>query len=987
MTELSVKEWHERLHAHFRSVREARAPQWPLFALEHGLSADDVADLSSKLRTSVSETVPSDAYWLPWLVYGAEIGYKYEGDEYWQTFQEQTPGWREHGDRYWLQGIFIRFFRAYGGAKPEGTWASHFTLICWPITHAVLPTYLQRQLARLLYELRYSFSASLLQSPESLGAHIASNAFDESRRFQEFAQNRLLLGQIAVALLTSEDTQTKVLLLPSTLERIVKDLERERSARDWLRNARAQAHQIAVDGLARSRTGPGRPTTGESDSQRDLRSIEPSLLLRPGRSGWQVLVEIPDFAPLVDLNPSFREILTHSRCTVRGSNQRLARQQLLSYGSQRVLLHSWPKPSEPLLEFRPAPPAEFQQLLVECSLRPGPTWLCRLTSDGQAIQISGLTVHPGKTYIVLSESSPLLGKLGQPLTIECKGISASMITLPDAVSSEAEMQIARLGLRLIRHFRIWPAGSPACSWDGEGHIEWLAGEVPYLGIQADHWLGDLRVVLDETDILTLEKLEPGIARFLRLPLLPSGGHRLSLYARRGKYPEFEPIGELDVLVREARRWTRGANSQGALIVFVDPPEPSLENLLDAHVGLEVHGPLTRSVEVSIELLQIGTDTPALIWKRPPVALPIGVEKWSQLLREFVAEVSDNKALDISNACRISVDGEELGRFILTCERDHSPLRWIVKESSRSYTVSLLDAPSEDSQVYYYSFKEPCDSISLDEKVVAQNYTVPTKGGLFVARTIHECRGVVIPHLVSNISDLAKEEPTMPSLHRSERGVLELLYSIDLWSRARAVDPFSRWSRRNVQHYLLTHLFGLIGGNNWLVAEQHYHQNLSNEGALRYLSRAIAVKSSEKNVESVLTGALSSLKGKDASPKSYVTFLAERLKPLIQIEERGQQLPTKDLPARLAPRFRRGLHRYVEFSLRLASEPHTVRSWAKTWFDKAIQQVLQTPILARAARFVVLAVDFENRRNGYGGQTSLYASWDWESDDDETDNEG
>src|SRR5262249_400041 len=161
------------------------------------------------------------------------------------------------------------------------------------------------------------------------------------------------------------------------------------------------------------------------------------------------------------------------------------------------------------------------------------------------------------------------------------------------------------------------------------------------------------------------------------------------------------------------------------------------------------------------------------------------------LREFVMEVADSRVLDTSYACRISIDGGELGRFILTCERDHSPLRWIAKKSGRSYVLSLLDAPSEDSQVSYFSFKEPCIGIDLDPKLGAQKYVAPSEGGLFIARTLNECRGVVIPRMASTLLDLAEEEPTIPSLARSERSVLELLYSLDIWSHARAVDPISR----------------------------------------------------------------------------------------------------------------------------------------------------------------------------------------------------
>src|SRR3712207_7713201 len=51
------------------------------------------------------------------------------------------------------------FKRQFAGATPSGRWAEHFSIIAWPITHAILPRDLQQQLARILYDLRHSFSA------------------------------------------------------------------------------------------------------------------------------------------------------------------------------------------------------------------------------------------------------------------------------------------------------------------------------------------------------------------------------------------------------------------------------------------------------------------------------------------------------------------------------------------------------------------------------------------------------------------------------------------------------------------------------------------------------------------------------------------------------------------------------------------------------------------------------------------------------------
>ena len=120
------------------------------------------------------------------------------------------------------------FEREYGGARPSGAWAEHFSIICWPITHAILPRDLQYQLARILYDLRNSFSAELFESPPKLGEFIAARSWYGNSRFQNLTQETHLVGQIAAALLLEGQRGTSSLLHAAALQRIGADLERQR---------------------------------------------------------------------------------------------------------------------------------------------------------------------------------------------------------------------------------------------------------------------------------------------------------------------------------------------------------------------------------------------------------------------------------------------------------------------------------------------------------------------------------------------------------------------------------------------------------------------------------------------------------------------------------------------------------------------------------------------------------------------------------------
>jgi len=183
---MTLEEWQALLDKHFSLLREERKSghaSYSVYALEHGLDSAALGQLQEDVRTAFRKGVPAGYPFLPWVVYGAEVGYRYSGDEYWQSFEDQTPRW-EYADREALRLAFMRFRHTYGGATPTGAWARNFSIISWPITHAILPLDLQRSLARLLYEVRYSLSAEHLENPPKLGQLLRARSQASSSRFR-----------------------------------------------------------------------------------------------------------------------------------------------------------------------------------------------------------------------------------------------------------------------------------------------------------------------------------------------------------------------------------------------------------------------------------------------------------------------------------------------------------------------------------------------------------------------------------------------------------------------------------------------------------------------------------------------------------------------------------------------------------------------------------------------------------------------------------
>ena len=67
----------------------------------------------------------------------------------------------------------------------------------------------------------------------------------------------------------------------------------------------------------------------------------------------------------------------------------------------------------------------------------------------------------------------------------------------------------------------------------------------------------------------------------------------------------------------------------------------------------------------------------------------------------------------------------------------------------------------------------------------------------------------------------------------------------------------------------------------------------------------------------------------------------------------------------------------EFALRLMSDPARVRAWAKSGFQDGIEGLMRRPVVARAARLLVLALDRE-RGQVFDGP-HLHNGWEWDGE--------
>ena len=966
-----LEEWQARLSSHFEGLRKQRAycvDPSPIFALEHGLSERDVQELSAALRGQVAHARPSHRHAMVWVVYASELGYRYSGDEFWQTFEQETPGWAIFGDRYWLRRCYHQFQRQFGGARPSGTWAEHFSIICWPITHAILPKDLQRQFARVLYESRRWYSGDILESQARLGELIEGRSWNTTSRFQNFAQENRLVGQIAAALLLEGGFGAEGLIHPATLHRISEDLDRERQGREWLRGARQSARQrVHIRGLGSVGNDAGSGATGSIEAARaevQRLGIEPRLVLRPKNSegsAWSLHLELPDLSHLLVRFPLARESLVNSRCTVLGASGRpLARGRLL-HGVQRIALQRWPSANETLLQFEsPNPQLDFL-LRTECLLRPGPTRLFRVASDGLAYECRGLQVRPGQRYLLLNAAGGVqVSEDVRPINVSCDGTDGVAIDLPQALTEDWEKCLASLGLGQARTIEVWPAGLDAIAWDGEGHGEWLASESPCIAIQADHPVDQLSLTMGQRDPLVIDggSITPGEPTFIELPNLTDGDHRLRISAREGPESGFQALGDLDVsiLVRESSPWAAAAGTNGLLELSLEPPAPSLEALWDGDVDVAVAGPEGHQVSCRMAFYEDSTKESIGTYDLGSLSLPLTARGWRERFETRVMQVaSAQKAYDSAKSCEMRLRAAELGASSVWCERDFTPLRWITRRRAGRYELRLLDDEDSDDQIVVkrLAFETPIveEDVALEAAI-----NVSPDGGLYIAEKGEFLVAKILPPVDHSLESL-RFKPVVAQQDRSLTSAVALIGQSRLWRMARLPGDFIAARRR--QHILLVlaqHIASLICGPSWGRAEMA--AAAADPADLREL-RAAMSRTGELAMDNSLF--------LDAT-RVAAESCRRRAGRLASLATASGLLGSNPGPSQLTPLW------LSELALRVASDPGAVERWTGDRLRAGVSKLMESPALARGARLVVLmtAPHLGDKGNG----SAPLAGWDW-----------
>ena len=941
-----LDDWQTRLAAAFDDVtlRKLDLPQEPVtFALEHGLTDEERAELTLAIHESVEARRLSHAHYICWAVYAAEMGYLYAGDEYWHTFEDQTPDWHSNY-RPFIKSCFVRFAQEYNGAIPKGAWARNFSIICWPITHSILPKDLQRQLAEILYRLRHSVVIEDVESPGQLGRLIAQHSTNATSRFRQLASEPDLIGQIGAALLL--DDQQLNLIDARTLGRIAGDLNVEEQARSWLQDAKRHLSKRAqVRGLTRRPRGTA--LAGTRISQPPRPPIRPRLILRYDQDdNWRLFQDVPDLTPLVRTYPDFQSIVARAQVRI-GSSPRPIPARAFLRGRQSIAQSIWPDPNEPLLEFKPSQRDLDALLEHACTIEPGP-WLFRIGVDGTAREIRSRRVAEGGDYIVVGTDQQLSNtRIGSVVLIKCDNAVARRFdaTCLDQIAD----QLSELGFGAARRVSAQPVGIVPSAWDREGAAEWLSTDRPLISLSSNYALDHYEIVLNigTEDLLLTVRPEPSADHtIVQLPELHAGLYHLSVTAhpQDSRYPVEH--GDMEIAIRDPVPAEEQVGGRNAMMVIEEPLGAALQDIFEGGLKIQVLGPPTRDINIWIRLFKSRQVAPIAEKALRTIRLPMSSDEWERKLDQLLdSDISFARAYQEANTCELTFEGGDLGCLTSVYDRPFEPLRWAVAYSRDAMTIKLFDDTddSQDVEIVRYEFSTPLVQRRVTEPQREKAEKGEAKPGLYVARAASLIASVIVP--LDSFDSLRSAKPRFRRPERSEETVSVFSDAIDAWGHVSTTgNPFGRFAWRQSLTALVQQLAGLIAGTAWYKTELGFDR-MSEPDANIFVDR-IPYKTVGRRIVETLPSAIDDLRG--ASIDERVRIFQENVHESSEL---------------------------ARFALELASDPTDIRIRWGTLFGHMLTEVMRKSHVFRAARYVVLATSI-----GYGrsepDSRSIYDGWKW-----------
>lgn len=824
---VALETWQKRLEGHFSSLAAEKAAHGHVvYAIEHGLEPSEVDDLNAALSEHLDTTKYLDpANWIVWIVAAAEIGYQYDGDEYWATFSERFPAWPAFGNRSQIRSWFRQFAAKFHGFRPSGRWADHFSIISWPIGHSILPRYLQSLFATHLHSLRFELARADVTSQEQVGELLRGRYHGGSSRFEDLLEQTGLTGRLVLALRDEDIQGAEAPVYKQTLSRIVSDLEALRPVRSRFRDTRRVLRDARIRATRNLRSGggdaEGARTPGASGSISPVRLIARQL----SDGCWKLGVALPDLT--AELEAAGVSLTTLDRLRIRffdRSDYWMPGRNLGAYYSGRdQALARLPDPIDcPLLvldrEIAPVSALVSSRLRISGT---GP-WLLRVQGDGAARQVLGRHVRTGATYLVITQT-PIPIDLARSLELETVELGtdsafAYRLEVPRGLVADQLATLKKLDLGYALRARVEPVGLVP-RWEGsDDSSTWLTTEEVLLRLSSDFPVRNFWVSIDGANAVRIPT-GAGQNAIIAVEDLDSGSHSLSVLAEApdlsgGSLLEPEV---LQLRVRAPRPWISDVTRNAGFSVTLDPFNAPLERLVSGRATLSVIGPAGRTVHAQVSL----SDASGHVVERADlghIKLPAEKSAVHRLVNKLAEEPLSEK-VEGAPHIGLSFAVDELGVSSVSFPHKVQPLRWKLEHNSDGYRIRLIDEAGADEEVSVFRFPitAPNRRVKVGLEECLKGAPVEPPGALYVAKLGKRVFPIVVSvpakERITSFADLAAPTSLERSLYATAN-IPKIVARYRLWRAARSLGPLGALRKATVLTAFEQCICEIVCGAEW-----------------------------------------------------------------------------------------------------------------------------------------------------------------------------
>ena len=952
-----LDDYHQRLAEHFTELVTTRTEEvnWfgsvvqQVFAIEHGLSEEELEEMRSALRETLSAGRPLGSSVLPLVVVATEVAFEYTG-EYWPPLFEAIGVEDTHRWRRRVCDYFQDFADRYNGPRPSGPFAEHFNLIVWPLANAIIAMDLQKHLVHSLKLViaRHDPARPLrLYSPDELGNLIGSQVSADlyaPSRYKKLCQDTELIGTVTLAYVGGHGDDAFSFPDVATMKKITDGLSDtdQSDLKDIQRKERDKSRRWERE--RRQRRGEGR---GGWVQQRTAPLLRVVLKDR----AWFAEVQLPDPASLVRLVPLLDGELRNRRLWIAGCDRPVEAGQIFRHRNWN-LLKTWPPDGEPLIKLDGVDSEDLIALRLKkhCSLASEP-WLFELEDPTSGPERIGKIVRPGGQYLLIRRE-PIVDPPGWAETVECgtSDVHAYRMDLPKELDPACSNLLKELELEPRVGIGVTPVGLPPAYWEGDGVAEWTLGEPVVLQLSCSGSPASYEVKVDGGFESIRQPWPDGEQTvYVQFKDLAVGEHDVEVSFLFDDQSEWSVSDEFEINIRP--EYT-GSNTRQALRIHSLSERPSLNDLWLGSTDLEFTGP--DGAEVHVTVCFATNDGSAIPEASFKCELPLSAPDWHSRFREEVRTREDlifTYDEELMEGCSVQIDHSEFGNHRVDFDRFYPPFVWqFISSDERGYGVKLRLADRIDpdglvgNQYTSLIADRPKENFELVPDIVHR----ARLGALFEAETESDEITALVPPIEDSEVDAEffrssyfdAGHPVWPTYH--------LVETYQKWVTAEPPPEVpSEKFRQRVCRALLSHMAAVVCGDLWGEVEK----------------KALGDDCSIEDLCELLTNY--------QGPNSEI---------LAELVERRAELIALPLPQRYAA-LEVALSRCVGSVERASSVCSLVKLAANpSLFDldsnelkSAASDAERWPALLRVTRALVLLAYFQGQRTA---ESDLYRGWEW-----------